>query len=60
MTKTEIKIARINMGLDQKGFAEFLGMTSKNCQRTISRWENGKTPIPGWVDKILNKGKEDA
>jgi transcriptional regulator with XRE-family HTH domain len=46
MTKEEFKAHRESLGLTQAEFAKYLGLSR---EKTISEYENGKTPIPAWV-----------
>jgi transcriptional regulator with XRE-family HTH domain len=46
MTKEQLKEIREKLGLTQAQFAEYLGLSR---EKTISEYENGKTPIPAWI-----------
>lgn len=46
MTPSDLRTARKTLGLTQHALAEALRMGKWGWQ-TISKWENGDTPIPG-------------
>lgn len=46
MTPADLRAARKRLGLTQHGLAEALRMGKWGWQ-TISKWENGDTPVPG-------------
>ena len=63
MTPADFRNARKTLGLTQHELAEALRM-GKHGWQTISRWENGGSPIPGPVqialDCLLNHPAHNA
>ena len=51
MTGQQLKAFRIAEGFTQTELAHWLGTNSKYM---ISRWENGKIPVPKWVELRIN------
>ena len=54
MTPNELKIYRISQKLTQKQLATKAGID----QSQVSRWEAGETPVPKWVDILIQCWKE--
>lgn len=53
MTPTELKKARLRLGLSQSQLAEELGVEGEHGGRTVRRWESGERAIPGSVAKLV-------
>lgn len=51
MTTRNLKSVRAVMGLSGQGFAHLLRLHDTSG-RTVYRWENGETPIPGYVTLV--------
>jgi DNA-binding transcriptional regulator YiaG len=47
MTPSMIKFIRTDLGLSQAELAQRLGLSIKNGDRLIRRWESGETSITG-------------
>lgn len=41
------------LGLSQPQFGRLLGLSGPNADRTVRRWEDGETAVPGTVEAIL-------
>lgn len=52
MTPADLKATREGFGLSQEAWARVLGLEGDDADRTIRRWEAGKSAIPGSV-KVL-------
>jgi DNA-binding transcriptional regulator YiaG len=52
MTPAKFRTARNRLGLTQRSASKAMGMGAHGWQ-TISKWENGHQPIPGWAPVIL-------
>lgn len=48
MTKKELRKWRESLGLTQKSLAHFLGYE----KYAVMKWEQGKNPVPSWMDII--------
>lgn len=53
MKGIEMRKIREQMGMEQPELAEALGKAKR--AETVSRWENGKLPISGGVEKLLRR-----
>ena len=49
LTPTEIRFLRRTLGWSGHDFADYMGTTAE----TVSRWENGRTPMGGQADRLL-------
>ena len=52
MTGTELKIALVRLSIRQDELAEKLGY---RCRETVSRWANGRRPIPPLVAREVER-----
>lgn len=49
MTGHDMRLRRVQLGLTQAQFGAALG----RCLQSVSQWERGVTPIPGYVELAL-------
>ena len=54
MTPAELREARKTLGLTQAQLAQALGLKDWRSAQSISAWERGYYPIPGYVEVILD------
>ena len=50
---TSLRSRRERLGLSQPQFGRLLGLSGPNADRTVRRWEDGETPVPGTVAALL-------
>jgi DNA-binding transcriptional regulator YiaG len=61
MTPKQVRDAREELGLTQSQLGEALQLDGDNVDRTVRRWESGKSPITGpaatalWLYRHTNK-----
>lgn len=48
-----LRARRERLGLSQPQFGRLLGLSGPNADRTVRRWEDGETPVPGTVAALL-------
>lgn len=53
LTPETLKQRRHRLGLSQRALADALGMSGTNGERSVRRWEQGETPIPGAIGLAL-------
>ena len=59
MTPPELRAALDELGISQREFA----FAARVTPETVSRWANGKKPIPYWVEwklELLRKERADG
>ena len=49
LTSAEFRFLRKTQELSQKGLGDLIGCGTQQ----INRWENGKTKVPRWADRIM-------
>lgn len=49
MTREQFTMLREELGIPKSKLAEFLGVE----RRTLGRWENGKSALPGYAGQLL-------
>jgi DNA-binding transcriptional regulator YiaG len=49
MEAADLKLRRLKLGLSQDKFARRIGVATG----TVSGWEQARSPIPEWLEKML-------
>lgn len=55
MTPSQLRKIRLRLGLTQARLGEVIGRS----QKTILRWEGGKTAMPHWAAEKINTMKKE-